>query len=143
ERARVTRSLVESEQQFRDLANSIANLAWMARPDGWVYWYNDQWYRYTGMTPQEIAGWGWERAHHPSVLPDVKERWQQSLATGLPFEMVFPLRSASGEFRRFLTRANPVRDSRGAVVQWFGTSTDVEMERRAVEATAALRQREQ
>ena len=143
ERARVTRSLVESEQQFRDLANSIANLAWMARPDGYIYWYNDQWYRYTGTTEEEMAGWGWERVHDPAVLPDVKERWQQSLATGLPFEMVFPLRAATGEFRRFLTRVNPVRDSRGAVVQWFGTNTDVEHERRAAETTAVLRQREQ
>ena len=143
ERARVTRSLVEREQQFRDLANSIPNLAWMARPDGASYWYNDQWYRYTGTAPGETEGWGWERVHDPSVLPDVKERWQQSLATGRPFEMVFPLRSAAGEFRRFLTRVNPVRDSRGEVVRWFGTSTDVEMERRAAEATVALRQREQ
>jgi PAS domain S-box-containing protein len=143
ERARVTRSLVDSEQQFRDLANSIANLAWMARPDGAIYWYNDQWYAYTGTTPEEMVGWGWERVHDPRILPDVKERWQQSLATGLPFEMVFPLRSASGEFRRFLTRVNPVRDSRGVVVQWFGTNTDVEHERRGAEATAVLRQREQ
>src|SRR5689334_462857 len=143
ERARVTQSLVEREQQFRDLANSIPNLAWMARPDGSVYWYNDQWYHYTGTTRAESKDWGWERVHDPGVLPDVMERWQQSLATGRPFEMVFPLRSASGEFRRFLTRVNPVRDSRGEVVRWFGTNTDVEMERRAAEATVALRQREQ
>ena len=136
-------NLRESEQQFRDLANSIANLAWMARPDGYIYWYNDQWYAYTGTTPEEMEGWGWERVHDPAVLPDVKELWQQSLATGQPFEMVFPLRSQSGEFRRFLTRVNPVRDSRGSVVQWFGTGTDVEHERRAAEAIAVLRQREQ
>ena len=90
-----------------------------------------------------MEGWGWERVHDPAVLPDVKELWQQSLATGQPFEMVFPLRSQSGEFRRFLTRVNPVRDSRGSVVQWFGTGTDVEHERRAAEAIAVLRQREQ
>lgn len=48
ERTRVTHDLRESEHLFRALANSIANLAWMARPDGWIYWYNDQWYDYTG-----------------------------------------------------------------------------------------------
>jgi PAS domain S-box-containing protein len=138
ERARVTTELRESEHRFRALANSIANLAWMARPDGWIYWYNDQWYAYTGTTPADMEGWGWERVHDPSVLPAVKTRWQESIASGTPFEMVFPLRGADGQFRRFLTRVNPVRDSRGNVVQWFGTNTDVENERRATEANAEL-----
>jgi PAS domain S-box-containing protein len=107
ERARVTADLRESEQQFRDLANSIANLAWMARPDGWIYWYNDQWYSYTGTTPEQMEGWGWQRVHDPACLPDVMAQWQRSIDTGQPFEMVFPLRSATGEFRRFLTCAIP------------------------------------
>lgn len=134
ERARVTQHLFESERQFRDLANSIANLAWTARPDGWIYWYNDQWYAYTGTTPADMEGWGWQQVHDPAVLPSVMERWTTSIATGEPFEMVFPLRGANGEFRRFLTRVNPVRDSQGRVVRWFGTNTDVETERRATEA---------
>ena len=142
ERARVTQSLKESEHIFRALANSIANLAWMAAPDGGIYWYNDQWYAYTGTTPADVAGWGWERVHDPAVLPQVKRLWQQSIATGKPFEMVFPLRGADGAFRRFLTRVNPVRDSRGQVAHWFGTNTDVEDERLATEANAVLRERE-
>lgn len=142
ERARVTQSLRESERQFRELANSIANLAWMARPDGSIYWYNDQWYAYTGTTPEEMQGWGWERVHDSDVLPLVREQWLQSISTGTPFEMVFPLRGPDGSFRRFLTRVNPVRDSDGQVVQWFGTNTDVENERRATEANALLTERE-
>lgn len=143
ERTRVTDALGESEHLFRVLANSIANLAWMARPDGWIYWYNEQWYEYTGTTPADMEGWGWEQVHDPATLPTVKERWQHSIATGTPFEMVFPLRGADGTFRRFLTRVNPVRDSRGQVVHWFGTNTDVENERRAAEVNAQLREREQ
>jgi PAS domain S-box-containing protein len=143
ERARVTKELKESEHLFRALANSIANLAWMARPDGWIYWYNDQWYAYTGTTPADMEGWGWERVHDPAVLPTVKERWHDAINRGTPFEMVFPLLGADRQFRRFLTRVNPVRDSRGEVVQWFGTNTDVENERRATEANAVLREREQ
>jgi PAS domain S-box-containing protein len=142
ERARVTASLRESERQFRELANSIANLAWMARPDGSIYWYNDQWYAYTGTTAEDMEGWGWQRVHDPDVLPAVLERWTHSIATGVPFEMVFPIRGADGAFRRFLTRVNPVRDSQGRVVHWFGTNTDVENERRATEVSALLRERE-
>jgi PAS domain S-box-containing protein len=142
ERARVTRELRQSEQLFRALANSIANLAWMARPDGWIYWYNDQWYAYTGTTPGDMEGWGWERVHDPAILPAVRQQWQQSIASGTPFEMVFPLRGADGQFRRFLTRVNPVRNSRGHVVQWVGTNTDVEDERRTTEANVELQRRE-
>lgn len=142
ERAKVTQSLKESEHLFRALANSIPNLTWMARPDGWIYWYNDQWYEYTGTTPEQMQGWGWQDVHDPACLPDVTREWQRSIATGTPFEMVFPLRGADGQFRRFLTRVNPVRDSRGEVVHWFGTNTDVEAERRATEANAVLRERE-
>ena len=131
-----------AEALFRALANSIPNLAWMARPDGWIYWYNEQWYAYTGTTPADMEGWGWERVHNPAVLPEVKDRWRDSIAAGSPFEMVFPLRGADGTFRRFLTRVNPVRDSRGQVLHWFGTNTDVEDERRATEANAVLRERE-
>ena len=143
ERTRVTQELRESEHLFRALANSSANLAWMAHPDGWIYWYNEQWYEYTGTTPADMQGWGWEQVHDPGMLPAVKERWQHSIATGTPFEMVFPLRGADGTFRRFLTRVNPVRDSRGGVVHWFGSNTDVESERQAAEANAELREREQ
>jgi len=143
ERARVGQQLRESERQFRDLANSIANLAWMARADGWIYWYNDRWYEYTGTTAADMEGWGWRRAHDQKALPQVMDRWQRSIQTGEPFEMVFPLRGADGEFRRFLTRVNPVRDSQGQVVGWFGTNTDVENERRAAEVLDLLREREE
>jgi PAS domain S-box-containing protein len=143
ERARVAQSLAESERQFRELANSIANLAWMARPDGSIYWFNDQWYAYTGATPDRMEGWGWECVHDPAFLPEVRARWRHSVETGMPFEMVFPLRGADGAYRRFLTRANPVRDSKGQVVRWLGTNTDVETERRATELNERLREREQ
>ena len=56
------------------------------------------------------------------------------MAEGQPFEMEFPLRGADGRFRQFLTRAVPLKDTEGRVVQWFGTNTDVEESRRAAEA---------
>jgi PAS domain S-box-containing protein len=143
ERAKVTQNLRESERQFRAMANSIPHLVWMARPDGWIYWYNDQWFEYTGTTPAEMEGWGWEGVHDQAMLPAVKKQWARSIESGTAFEMVFPLRGANGQFRRFLTRVNPVTDITGQVVQWFGTNTDVETERRATEANAALREREQ
>ncbi len=128
--------LRESEERFRTLANAIPQLAWIARPDGNVDWFNQRWHEYTGTTPEQMRGWGWQVVHHPETLPKVLEVWKRCIETGQPFEMEFPLRGADGTFRRFLTRTLPLRGPDGRVVQWFGTSTDVT---ELVEAQAALK----
>ncbi|HVC90791.1 MAG TPA: PAS domain-containing protein [Acidobacteriaceae bacterium] len=127
------------EQQFRVLADSIPQLAWMANPDGSIFWYNRRWYEYTGTTFEQMEGWGWQTVHDPELLPTVVARYRESLGTGEPFEMTFPMRGADGDFRLFLTRALPVRDAAGTIVRWFGTNTDVEAQRNA---EIALRQAE-
>jgi len=118
--------LEESERQFRDFAEAMPQLAFMGHGDGSIFWYNRRWYDYTGATPQELEGWGWQSVHDPATLPRVLTAWRHSVESGTAFEMVFPLRSKDGEYRRFLTRVDPVRDSSGNVVRWLGTSTDVE-----------------
>ena len=131
ERARVQRELRDSEQQFRTLANAIPNLAWMAHADGYIFWYNRRWYEYTGTTAEQMQGWGWRSVHDPAILPSVMERWKVSLATGAPFDMVFPLKGADGSFRAFLTRVEPIKDENGRIVRWFGTNTDVTLQQEA------------
>ena len=121
----ITERKQEGEKQFRTLADSIPQLAWMANPDGWIFWYNQRWYEYTGTTPGQMEGWGWQSVHNPVELPKVMERWRASLQTGEPFDMVFPLRGADGVFRPFVTRAVAVKDADGHVVRWFGTNTDI------------------
>ncbi|HLL09570.1 MAG TPA: ATP-binding protein [Rubrivivax sp.] len=118
-------ALRDSEARLLQLANTIPNLAWMANADGWITWYNDRWYEYTGTTPQEMEGWGWQKVHDPATLPDVMVLWQKSISTGQPFEMTFPLLGKDGIFRPFFTRVAPLRDAAGTIKQWFGTNTDV------------------
>ena len=113
----------------------------MARPDGHIFWYNRRWYEYTGTTPEQMEGWGWQSVHDPAVLPEVLERWKASIATGEPFEMVFPLKGADGKFRPFLTRVNPLRDEDGRVLYWFGTNTDIEDQKRTQEQLAQSEER--
>jgi PAS domain S-box-containing protein len=130
ERRRAEREVRESEERFRTLANSIPQLAWMARADGFILWYNQRWYDYTGTTPEQMEGWGWQSVHDPAVLPTVLSRWHDAIALVQPFEMEFPLRGADGTFRNFLTRVQPINDSEGRLVQWFGTNTDVDQLKR-------------
>ncbi len=123
-------ALRESEQKFSTLAETVPQLVWMAEPDGFIFWYNRNWYDYTGTTPKDMEGWGWQSVHDPEILPSVVERWKASIDTGESFEMEFPLRGRDGEFRWFLTRVNPARDDEGRIVRWFGTNTDIDVQRR-------------
>ena len=123
----------ESERQFRTLAETIPHLAWMADEIGTVFWYNQRWYDYTGSTIEEMYGWGWQKVHDPAVLPEVLKEWRKAIATGEPFEMIYPLKGADGEFRTFLTRIEPVKGSGSKVVRWFGTNTDITNQRRTEE----------
>ncbi|MGE5095206.1 MAG: PAS domain-containing protein [Betaproteobacteria bacterium] len=125
DRVAADEALRESEKRLKQLANTIPQLAWMANANGYIHWYNDRWYQYTGTTPEQMEGWGWQQVHHPKELPWVLDLWKRSLDTGAPFEMTFPLRGKDGAFRPFLTRVEPLRDEDGRIVQWFGTNTDV------------------
>ena len=80
-----------------------------------------------------MEGWGWQSVHDPAVLPKVMANWTDAIASGEQFDMEFPLRGADGKFRTFLTRVEPLKDSDGRVVQWFGTNTDVEALKQAQE----------
>ncbi|MBI2722419.1 MAG: PAS domain-containing protein [Bacteroidetes bacterium] len=128
----------ENAERFKTLADNIQNLAWMADANGWIFWYNRRWYEYTGTTPSDMEGWGWQSVHDPVQLPLVVERWQNSINTGKPFEMVFPLKSAKGEFRQFLTRVTPIKNNEGVVVRWVGTNTDIDEQKKAVDEFKAL-----
>lgn len=131
-------ALRESEAKFRQLADTIPQLAWMADAGGSIFWYNQRWYDYTGTQPAEMEGWGWQSVHDPNELPTVLTRWKGSIASGQPFDMIFPLKGADGKFRRFLTRVMPFRNDEGHLTLWFGTNTDIE-DQRQIEET--LRER--
>ncbi|WP_229205828.1 ATP-binding protein [Duganella sp. Leaf126] len=138
----VRASLRQSQHELRALADSMPQLAWIAEQDGAVIWYNQRWYDYTGATPQDMLGDGWRSAYAPDCVAALEKMWEECRTSGRAFELEIPIRSASGEFRWFLVRANAVRDASGKLVRWFGTSTDVDQVKRAQEAlrdeTAAL-----
>lgn len=123
--------------EYQSLANSIPLLNWMADGSGNLYWYNERWLEYTGLSIEEMKDWGWAKVMDPDLLPEITEHWLYSLKHEVPFEMSFPLRRHDGTFRWFLTRAVPIRDESGKVVKWFGSNTDVDDRVRAERELAA------
>ena len=141
DRKRADDALRASEERFRTLAEYIPQLVWYAQPDGTIDWYNSRWYEFTGTTFEEMAGWGWQSVHHPAALTEVLSHWKACIATGVPFDMIFPLRGKDGSYRPFLTRVVPLLDADGRVLQWFGTNTDISEQRRGEEALRESEQR--
>jgi len=130
ERSLAEEILRESEERFRTLADHMSQLAWMADETGWIFWYNQRWYDYTGTNLQEVEGWGWQKVHHPDHVQRVVEKIRYCFQSGEEWEDTFPLRGKDGAYRWFLSRAIPIRDEHGQILRWFGTSTDITEQRR-------------
>ena len=136
EKLRSENALREAEEKFRTMADNISQFAWMADASGYIFWYNHRWYDYTGTTLEEMQGWGWQKVHHPDHVDQVVKKIQHAWDTGEEWEDTFPLRSKTGEYRWFLSRALPIRDAAGNVVRWFGTNTDITERRQSEEVLA-------
>jgi len=97
----------------------------MADEKGYIFWYNDRWFDYTGTTLTEMAGWGWQKAHHPDHVRRVVDKITKCFQSGEVWDDTFPLRGRDGKYRLFLSRAVPIRDEQGKIMRWFGTNTDI------------------
>lgn len=126
ERVEATAALSESEAKFRGIVNSIEQMIWSTRPDGYHDYYNDRWYEYTGTPHGSTDGEGWNDMFHPEDQERAWARWSRSLATGEPYQIEYRLRHRSGDYRWVMGRAHPVRDDGGRITRWFGTCTDIQ-----------------
>lgn len=140
DRKQAEETLRRSEERFRTLADNISQLAWMADENGWIFWYNQRWFDYTGTTFEQMQGWGWQDVHHPDYVEGVVKKFRHCIEIGETWEDTFPLRGKDGQYRWFLSRALPIRDETGNIACWFGTNTDI-TERKQTEE--ALHQRQQ
>jgi len=140
ETERASAELRESEERFHMLADNIFQLVWMADASGEGVWHNHRWLDYTGMTLEEAQGRGWMKAHHPDHIDRVAKGFKRAVEKGEPWEDTFPLRSKTGEYRWFLSRAMPIRDAEGKIIQWFGTNTDITERERLLSKEQRLRE---
>ncbi len=144
ERRQVEEARFEGEWRFRSLAESMAQIVWIIRSDGQFHYLNARWFEYTGNDP--AAPVDWQSILHQDDLGRFLEQWGRLLAAGQGLQGEFRFRRHDGTFRWHLVRALPVRDKAGRVIQWVGTATDVDTQKRAgeqryrslVEATTAI-----
>ena len=134
ERIRAERNLRRSELLFRELSDAMPQIVWAASADGRLDYFNQQALLYTGRAHEELVASGWVHLIHPDDIAHTRSTWRRALETGGNYESEYRLRRASdGCYRWHLVRALPVRDANGAIVRWFGTSTDIDDQKAAQE----------
>ena len=125
ERRRTQDALAASEARLNAIANSIDQMIWSTRPDGYHDYFNQRWYDFTGMPPGSTDGEEWSGMFHPDDQDQAWALWRHSLETGEPYQIEYRLRHRSGQYRWVLGRAQATRGEDGRIDRWYGTCTDI------------------
>jgi PAS domain S-box-containing protein len=134
ENKRIQAALLASEARFRQLADSMPQIVWTARPDGCVDYYNERWYEYTGFRREPFGDASWEQIYHPEDRQRTRETYYAAIDSGQPYNIEYRLMDRHrNRWRWFVGRAIPVRDAEGRIVKWFGTCTDIDEQKQVQE----------
>lgn len=123
DRLTAERRAQRNEERYRSVLEGLPQIVWQADPQGESLSFNRRWEEYVG---PERATAGFLGLLHPEDRADYQRRWAAAVRSGQPFEAEHRLRSAGGRYRSFVTRGLPIRDPAGTVLEWVGTSTDVD-----------------
>ena len=115
------------------LVHSAPSLIHTGRPDGYLDFFNQTWLKYVGRSIEDLEGWKWTAFIHPEDVEGIVEKWRASLASGEPFLHEARVLRADSEYRWMLHHKVAMRDGRGQIVKWYGSSIDIEDRKRAEE----------
>jgi PAS domain S-box-containing protein len=141
DRRQAEQALRASEHHLRLMTETIPALVWRTTPDGEIDYVNRRVLEYTGKPLEDFGNNGWLRLLHPDDVDSTIRIWRQNTQTGEPHQVSYRLRRADGAYRWFDVRGEPLRDSEGRVVQWYGICIDVEDRRRTEEALRNTQER--
>lgn len=130
DRLRAEQALRDSEAKLRRVTNALPALLWTSSEGGAVY-FNERWYAYTGLTPAEALGDGWQQVIHPDDLATLDSQWDEAQHRGNRFEMEQRVRRHDGTYRWFLVQAEPIRVDGDDSTLWIGTCIDIEDRKRS------------
>jgi PAS domain S-box-containing protein len=138
----ITKIKKADEERFKLICDTMPQMVWTTTPDGLHDFFNNRWYDFTGLSPEDSLGLGWKNPFHPDDMAVTTKMWKHSLETGEPYLTEYRCRSKEGEWRWMLGRALPLKNREtGKIEKWFGTCTDVHDTMEA--KLAAKRSREQ
>jgi PAS domain S-box-containing protein len=114
-----------AEERLHTLIEGIPQLVWRATGAGHWTWSSPQWSAFTGLSAEQSLGLGWLQALHPDDRGPAMRLWEVAEQAGhLSVERRI-FNAAQGSHRWFQSRATPLREGTGRIVEWLGTSTDI------------------
>ena len=128
-----TRELSVSREHFKFLADNIPVIVWTTQADGNAHYFNKQWFEYTGLSAEQSKGRGSEHAIHPMDVELKQQAWSEATRNKTAFQVEYRIRRADGEYRWHLGKGEPLLDEAGNIIAWFGTSTDIEGQKKELE----------
>ena len=131
-------ALTYSEERLRTLVESVPHLVWRAINDGEWIWASPQWTAFTGQPEIDSHHLGWLDPVHPADRQTAQTGWEKAWKTGSFQSEYRILNVKTGEYRWFQARATPLRAAKGEIVEWLGTSTDIDDLRRLQAGQAVL-----
>ncbi len=131
EQREVQEALKRSEEEFRQIANALPQLIWVAGQDGKTNWCNDRWSQFAGKSLQECSEQRWDGLVHPEDCATAYEKWLRCLQQGTTFRAEHRCRRRDGIWRWFLVQAEPLCNEDGKVTRWLGACTDVDDQKTA------------
>ncbi len=132
---RSRKRIEESEERFRQLAESMPQVVWTSTADGVCDYVNSRWTELTGLDLAGTQAGAFRSSMLPEDLDTMDRALSEGLRTGQPYSFECRFRSvADGSLRWHLVRTVPVKNGSGQVIKWLGTSTDLDEQKRAAEA---------
>ncbi|MEB3227546.1 MAG: GAF domain-containing protein, partial [Synechocystis sp.] len=125
DRQRVLAQWQASEEEYRNLLETLPNLVWRLTATGEVEDCNQRTLDYLGQPKNQVLGTAWQRFIHPDELSLILEQWQDGLANGIFFELEYRLRRGDGAYRWQLLQMLPLPDSSGEIGYWLASNTDI------------------
>jgi PAS domain S-box-containing protein len=115
-----------AEDRYRQLADLMPQIVWTATPSGFVDYYNQRWYEFTGFKPSDDGDEIWNSVIHPEDSKRTSEAWTNAIKTGQPYEIEYRFKHRrTGELRWFMGRAVPIHDTKGEIIKWYGSTFDI------------------
>jgi PAS domain S-box-containing protein len=134
ERRHAEEALRESEERFRNLADSMPQIVWTANPDGTVDYYNNRVAELEGITQNNDGTWKWVPVLHEDDVQPTIDAWHDSYCSGKYYEITHRVKTKDGKYKWLLSRAYPIKNTDGNIIKWYGTATDINEQKETEQA---------
>ncbi|SHJ53661.1 PAS domain S-box-containing protein [Hymenobacter daecheongensis DSM 21074] len=141
DQVRARQVVMESEQNFRRMADSAPAMLWVTDPQGYCTYLNAQWYAFTGQSEAEALGIGWTRVVHPDDAPGAEAAFLDACARRIPFHYLYRLRRHDGVYRWAVDSGLPRFSATGEYEGIVGTVIDIHEQKLAEQALQKLTQK--